>query len=119
MKSEVTAVNDRHKADQTATEESLKELARELKESSRAAERRAAQLEEQNTKAQRDVRQQVLEESKRLSDEMEQKHKELMAYIEREGQELRSTLTDRLALADLFAEVALRLKEEFKLPEKR
>ena len=27
MKNEVTAVNDRHKADQTATEESLKELA--------------------------------------------------------------------------------------------
>ena len=43
----------------------------------------------------------------------------LAGALEKEGQELRATLTDRLALADLFAEVSLRLKNEFKVPAKK
>ena len=50
---------------------------------------------------------------------MEQKHKALSAALEKEGQDLRGSLTDRLALADLFTEVALRLKNEFKVPMKK
>ena len=67
----------------------------------------------------RDLRQHVLEEAKRLTEEMEQKHKALSTALEKEGQELRGSLTDRLALADLFTEVALRLKNEFKVPAKK
>ncbi len=96
----------------------MKELGRELKESNRAWEKKAGQIEEQNTKAQRDLRQNILQESKRLGDEIEQKHTDLSAALERESQELRAILTDRLALADLFTEVAMRLKNEFKIPDK-
>jgi len=67
----------------------------------------------------RDLRQHVLEEAKRLGEDMEQKHKALSAALEKESQELRASLTDRLALADLFSEVSLRLKNEFKVPAKK
>ena len=99
-------------------QEALKELGRELKDSTRAAEKKATQIEEQMAKGQRELRQNVLEEGKRLGEEMEQKHKEVTNALERESQELRGAMTDRLALADLLTEVALRLKNEFAIPEK-
>ena len=42
-----------------------------------------------------------------------------MSQLDSESQQLRNSLTDRLALSDLFAEVSLRLKNEFKLPKKK
>jgi hypothetical protein len=116
MKSEVEALNDRQKTETTARGEALKEAADKLAESARAAERRAAQMEEQHAKAQRDLRQLVLEETKRLAEEIGQKHSAIATELGRESQELRGMLTDKYALSDLFAELALRLKNEFKFP---
>jgi hypothetical protein len=118
IKSEVEALSDRQKSEQSERQEALKELGRELKDSTRAAEKKAGQIEEQLAKGQRDLRQNLLEECKRLSEEMEQKHKEVTNSLDRESQELRSAMTDRLALADLLTEVALRLKNEFAIPDK-
>lgn len=119
VKNELTALADQLKAEKGERVEADKELAREIKESTKAWERKTAQIEEQMAKALRDLRQHVLEESKRLADDLEQKHKELATALEKESAELRATLTDRLALADLFAEVSLRLKNEFKMPAKK
>jgi hypothetical protein len=119
VKGELTAVTDQLKSDKAERVEADKELARELKETSKALEKKLAQMEEQTAKSLRDLRQQVLDESKRLTEEMEQKQKEQGDALETEGELLRATLTDRLALADLFAEVALRLKNEFKVPAKK
>jgi len=110
MKSELTALSDRQKADQVAHAEAIKELSRELKEHAKSSEKKSAQLEEQAAKAQRELRQNILDESKRFTDEIEQKSRDLTALVEREVQDLRVSLTDRLALADLFAEVSIRLK---------
>jgi paraquat-inducible protein B len=119
IKSEITALGDQLKSEKGERVEADKELAREQKEAARALERKTAQIEEQMTKSLRDLRENVLEESKRLTEEMERRHKALALTIDKEVQELRGSLTDRLALADLFAEVALRLKNEFKLPAKK
>jgi hypothetical protein len=119
MKNELTAQTDQLKAEKSERVEAEKELASELKENSKAWEKKAASMEEQSAKALRDLRQHVLEESKRLTEEMELKHKELAGDLEKEEQDLRATLTDRMALADLFGEVSLRLKNEFKLPAKK
>jgi hypothetical protein len=118
MKNEVEALSERQKAEQSERQEALKELTRELKDGNRAWEKKAGQIEEQHAKAQRDLRQVLLEESKRLGDEMEQKHKDVSSALERESQELRALMTDRLALADLLTEVAMRLKNEFTIPDK-
>jgi hypothetical protein len=119
VKNEFTALTDQLKADKTERVAAEKELARELKDSTTAWEKKASQMEDQTSKALRDLRQQVLEESKRLTEEIERKHKELAGALEKDGQDLRGTLTDRLALGDLFTEVALRLKNEFKMPTKK
>ncbi|MCW5558385.1 MAG: hypothetical protein KIT22_11215 [Verrucomicrobiae bacterium] len=119
VKNEFAAVTNQLKAEQGERVEGDKELAREAKETTKAWEKKAAQAEEQTARALRDLRQQVLEESKRLTEDLEQRRRELITALEREGQDLRGTLTDRLALADLFAEVSLRLKNEFTIPAKK
>jgi len=117
-KGEVEALSDRQKTEQTERQEALKELTREVKDNARAWEKKAGQIEEQSTKSQRDLRQNLLEECKRLSEDLHQKHQEITSALEHESQELRTMMTDRLALADLLTEVALRLKNEFTIPDK-
>ncbi|HAV65271.1 MAG TPA: hypothetical protein DCY13_23225 [Verrucomicrobiales bacterium] len=119
LKNEFTVVTDQLNTERDARGEADKELRRELKEGNKAWEKKAAQIEDQTTKALRDLRQHVLEESKRLTGELEKKHREMAGALEKEAGELRGSLTDRLALADLFAEVSLRLKNEFKIPAKK
>jgi len=118
IKSEVQALNDRQKTEQSERQENVKDLARQLKESVQVAEKKAGQIEEQMTRGQRELRQSLLEECKRLSEQIEQKHKEVTTSLTRESAELRAAMTDRLALADLLTEVALRLKNEFSIPDK-
>ena len=119
IKNEITALADQLKAEKSERVEADKDIVSELKDNLKIAEKRAQQIEEQAAKSMRDLRQQILEESKRLTEDMEQKHKEAAANLEKEGQALRDSLTDRMALGDLFGEVALRLKNEFKMPAKK
>jgi predicted transcriptional regulator len=58
----------------------------------------------------------LLEQHQRLSDEIRQRIDEVLAAMTREAQELRNDKTDRLALASLLKEMAMRLTDEFKLP---
>lgn len=119
IKNEVDALSSQQKAEKAERIEALKELAKELQDSTKAWEKKAGQIEDQATKAQRDLRQQILEESKRLAAEINEKHSEVSRRLDKEAADLRATLTDRLALADLFTEVGLRLQNEFKLPGKQ
>ena len=116
MKSEVEVLNDAQKAERNARDEAVKGISDKLAETGKAWERRAAQAEEQSGKAQRDLRQLILDETKRLAEEIAQKHSNVAAELGRESQELRGMLTDKYALSDLFAELSLRLKNEFKFP---
>ncbi len=116
MKSEVEVLNDAQKSEKNARDEALKGIADKLSETAKAWERRATQSDEQSGKAQRDLRQLILDETKRLSEEIAQKHSNVAAELGRESQELRGMMTDKHALSDLFAELSLRLKNEFKFP---
>jgi DNA anti-recombination protein RmuC len=92
-------------------------LSRESAEADRTLERRAAALDEQLTRSQRELRHQMLEQHQRLSDEIRSRIDEVLARLSREAQELRSDKTDRAALASLLTEMALRLTDDFHLPE--
>lgn len=127
MKSEVVLLSDGQKAEKAARDEALKSekqsrdesvkgLTDKLGETVKNFDRRAAQTEEQSAKAQRDLRQLILDETKRLAEEIAQKHSSVAADLGRESQELRGLMTDKHALSDLFAELSLRLKNEFKFP---
>lgn len=116
VKSEFEALSERLLAEQRNRDESVQNLARELQDTGRRLEGKLGQLDEQTSRAQRELRQQLLDQSKNLSDEIRQKADELSALLDRQISELGDAKTDRAALAGLFSEVALRLNNEFKIP---
>jgi Na+-translocating ferredoxin:NAD+ oxidoreductase RnfG subunit len=75
-------------------------------------ERKTSQLDEQASRAQRELRQQIMDQSKMLRDEFMEKNRELSESFDRAIQKLCLEKTDRAALATLFSEVALRLNNE-------
>jgi hypothetical protein len=113
---ETETLSDQIKAEHADRIESDGNLSRDLKEASRALERRTATLDEQLSKAQREQRQSMLEQHQRLSEEIRQKVDEVLAALAREAHELRSDKADRATLASLLTEMAMRLNNEFKIP---
>jgi DNA anti-recombination protein RmuC len=91
-------------------------LARELADTAGAFERRSAGLDEQLAKGQREIRQHILEQEQRLSEDLRGRIDEVLAALARETHELRNDKTDRMALASLLKEMAMRLTNEFRLP---
>jgi uncharacterized protein YoxC len=91
-------------------------LSNEMKDAAKALERRASAIDEQHSRGQRDLRQQMLDQHQRLTDDIRQKMDDVLATIARETNELRADKTDRTALASLLTEMAMRLTNEFKLP---
>lgn len=114
---EVESLAARLKAEHEQRTESARDISRHLDETSGALERKASELDEHLTATQRELREQILDQSKSISDEIRQKHEATAAAMERATAELRDEKTDRAALASLFMEVAMRLNNEFKIPE--
>ena len=85
-------------------------------ESTRTLERRDTTLDEALTKGHRELRQQMLEQHQRLSDDIRQKIDEVLASLARETGELRSDKADRSTIATLLTEMAMRLNNELRLP---
>lgn len=116
IRNEMEALSERLKSEQSARDLSVQGLTRELQAAGQNLEQKIAQLDEQTARKGRDLRQQILDQSKNLNDEIRRKYEELSAMLEREAAVLRNDKTDRSALAALFTEVALRLNNEFKIP---
>ena len=112
IKTEVDSLIERLKTEQTQRDDAVNELDQELKNLIKTLERKITQLDEQTSLNQRELRQQILEQSKNLNNDIEQKHDELLTVLEREAKELRTGKTDRSTLAALFAELAVRLNNE-------
>jgi hypothetical protein len=98
------------------TREANHELSQELRNTVKSLDRRVSHLDDQSARNQREIRQQLLDQSKNLSDEIQQKYLEILSMLEQEAVELRTEKTDRATLAALFTEMAMRLNHEFTLP---
>jgi len=77
--------------------------------------KKIGEMESIETQSNREIRNDLLQQSKELADAIRSKGEELIALLERRSQELQHTKTDRAALAGLFNEVALRLTDQFKV----
>jgi chromosome segregation ATPase len=77
--------------------------------------KKIGEMESYDAQVQREIRNDLLQQSKELSDAIRNKGEELIALLERRSQDLQHTKTDRAALAGLFNEVALRLTDQFKV----
>lgn len=111
IKSELGALDEADKGERKERIAAVKELADETKAGAKGSEKKSALIEEQNAKAQRELRQLIFDESKRLAEEIEQRYAAAASDLGREAKDIRGSLTDRHSLADLFAELSLRLKD--------
>lgn len=116
IKQEVHALGDRLKSENQQRTQGDEDLTRELRDAARALTNKINALDENSSQAQRELRQQLLDQAKNLADEIRHKHDDLSAALSREARELRNDKTDRVALSNLFTELAMRLNNEFKLP---
>jgi hypothetical protein len=90
-------------------------LAADLSGASASILKKIGEVENQEAQAKREIRSDLLQQSKELTDSIRNKGEELIALLERRAQELQHAKTDRAALAGLFNEVALRLTDQFKV----
>jgi hypothetical protein len=87
----------------------------ERSESHSSIVKKIGEFENQEAQAKREIRSDLLQQSKELSDAIRDKGEELIALLDRRAQELQHAKTDRAALAGLFNEVALRLTDQFRV----
>jgi hypothetical protein len=117
VQKEVDSLSQRLKGEKSERAEALKELTRELRDTAKTIDKRLSQLDDQLAKEAAALRSQLLEQSKQLAAEAEAKHRALSSVLDREAQSLRTDKADREALADLFTEMAMRMRNELRLPE--
>jgi exonuclease VII large subunit len=113
---EFAALGQRLQAEQQSREGSVQTVSRELQEVIKSLDAKLTQFYNQSTETQHDLRQQLLDQSKNLNEEIRRKHEDVSATLERELAQLNHEKTDRASLSALFTEVALRLNNDFKIP---
>ena len=116
MKGEVESMTNRVRTENAERNQALGKLAHDLGETAKGLELKLSNLDNQGAKDIRDLRQQLLEQSKALSGEIKEKHEQMKAGLDQEAQQIRGAMTGREALAEMLSEVSLRLKNEFKVP---
>jgi len=116
MRQEFESLGERLSAEHSGREDAVKALGQTHRDAVAAFEKKTAGIDDQLSKAQRELRQQVLDLQKELTDEMLQRHQDIVAMLPRDSSELRDEKADRAALASLFTEMAMRLNNQFRLP---
>jgi hypothetical protein len=117
VREEAESLAGQIKAEQEGRIDANGSLSRELKDTGAALDRRLTGLDEQSLKRQRELRQQMLEQYQRLSDDLRQKVDEVLAALAREAGELRADKADRATLASLLTEMAMRLTNDLHVPD--
>ena len=116
VKKEIEALAARLQAEQQSRETSVESVSGELRETGKALDGKIQQSVERATRAESDLRQQILDQSKSLIEEMRQKHEDLSGAVDRDLAELNHQKTDRASLSAMFSEFAMRLNNDFKIP---
>jgi hypothetical protein len=117
IKAELETLTDRLKSEETSRTEAVADVAQGLKEAVKNFDKRVAQLDDQMLKGQRDLRQQLLDQSNRFTDDLQQTQNTAATQLERAVEHLQSDKTGNAALASMFTEMAMRLNNEFHLPD--
>jgi hypothetical protein len=116
IKREFEAVQNRMRLERDEGSEVASQHSREMRDLGDSLSRRLRELDDRGSTFERDLRGQILQQAKELTDELRARHDELGSLLEKRFQELRQGKTDRAALATLFSEVSLRLNDQFQIP---
>lgn len=116
LKGEVQSLTNRLNVEQSDRGSALEKLAHDLAETARALDGKIKNLDEHTARELHNLREQLLEQSKALSSEIREKHDQMKAGLDHEAEQIRNAMTGRESLAEMLSEVALRLKNEFRVP---
>jgi len=116
IKGEVDSINSRAATEHGERCNATDKLGRDLAETARNLDTKINNLSEQTAKNLGELRELLLEQSKMLGAEIKEKHDQMKAGLEHEAAQIRGAMTGREALAEMLSEVALRLKNEFRVP---
>jgi hypothetical protein len=108
-KRDAQTLNERLAAERTKRAEDLKALSTELKEILRSLEKRHVKLEELSGLADAEIRDQILQQSRAIGNEIERLSQRVTADLNREVASLRNDKTDVSAIVSVFSDMATRL----------
>ena len=117
-KREAQALGERIVAERTKRTEELKSLSAEIKEVLRSLEKRHVKLEELTGLADAEIRDQILQQSRAISAEIERLSQRVSADLNREVTSLRNDKTDVSAIVSVFSDMATRLSGDSRPPAK-
>lgn len=110
-RSELTALDERLRAEGAARTDDSRRLTRELESTERALQQRLGELGDRTSRAEQSLRQQLLELTRSLRGELREQHGNLTRDLDSAIETLTSDKVDRAGLAGLFSEIALRLDD--------
>jgi hypothetical protein len=116
IKREFETVQTRIKSEREERSDNAARQSRELNELGESLTRRIRDLDDRGTSVERDLRSDLLQQAREMTEEMRARHDEIAGILDKRVNELRDGKTDRAALATLFTEVALRLSDQFQIP---
>ena len=111
-KRDAHTLGERLAAERTKRAEDLKALSSELKEILRSLEKRHVKLEELSGLADAEIRDQILQQSRAITAEIERLSQRVAADLNREVVALRTDKTDVSAIVSVFSDMATRLAGE-------
>ena len=112
FKNETAALAARLKAEREERATTLSNMDRDVKASHEALAKKIIDLDGSTGAAHSGLRGELMAESRKLLDEIRQRHDSLNALLERRVDELRNQKTDRHLLAGLLTEIAAQLADE-------
>ena len=116
IKGALESLTNRLNTEQFARGHAVEKLAHDLAETAKSLELGTKNLGEHADREFHALRQQLLDQTKALNDEIREKHGQVKADLDREAEQIRGAMTGREALAEMLSEVSLRLKNEFRVP---
>lgn len=115
-RTELAALADRLKAEAGERANAIDDVVRAISDTTKSLERQNAQSDEQSAKGQRDLREQILDRSKSLAEDIRRTSESLSAALERRFDTLENQKADRTSVAALLSEMAMRLTSDLKFP---
>ncbi|WP_372682136.1 hypothetical protein [Desulfosarcina sp.] len=117
VRKELQSLSDQLNRERSERTEFVDSLSGRLADTQKALDKKLGQLNDKVVKDQRDTQEQILLQTKSLLDEMHEKNDGLQKRMDQSIKALAKEKTDRLALANLMMEAAVRLKDDLQLPE--
>jgi hypothetical protein len=115
IKGEVDSLNSRAAAEHGERCNATDKLGRDLAYAARNLDTKVSNLSEQTAKNLGELRELLLQQYKILGGEIKDKYDQMKAGLDHETAQIRSGMIAREALAEMLNEVALRLKNEFRI----